>query len=106
METIIEHQLNRVIERKSKANQLANLIEGYGLYARTEGKSPKTIRITTTAATTLRDFLEANGFSTNVTEIGTQEHLGHASFNTTSKYRKVAGEEHRKWYESLLSKMD
>lgn len=30
-----------------------------------------------------------------------QEHLGHASFNTTAKYRKVAGEEHRKWYERL-----
>jgi len=27
--------------------------------------------------------------------------LGHASFNTTAKYRKVAGEEHRKWYEGL-----
>ncbi len=33
-----------------------------------------------------------------------QEHLGHASFNTTAKYRKVAGEEHRKWYENLWSK--
>jgi len=33
-----------------------------------------------------------------------QEHLGHASFNTTAKYRKIAGEEHRKWYESLWSK--
>ena len=30
-----------------------------------------------------------------------QEHLGHASFNTTAKYRKVAGEEHREWYERL-----
>lgn len=30
-----------------------------------------------------------------------QEHLGHASFNTTAKYRKIAGEEHRKWYERL-----
>ncbi len=30
-----------------------------------------------------------------------QEHLGHASFNTTAKYRKVAGEEHRNWYEGL-----
>ncbi len=30
-----------------------------------------------------------------------QEHLGHASFNTTAKYRKVAGEEHRTWYERL-----
>ena len=33
-----------------------------------------------------------------------QEHLGHASFNTTAKYRKIAGEEHRKWYERLWSK--
>jgi len=32
-----------------------------------------------------------------------QEHLGHASFNTTAKYRKIAGEEHRKWYERLWS---
>jgi integrase/recombinase XerD len=30
-----------------------------------------------------------------------QEHLGHTSFNTTAKYRKVAGEEHRAWYERL-----
>jgi integrase/recombinase XerD len=30
-----------------------------------------------------------------------QEHLGHASFNTTAKYRKVAGEEQREWYERL-----
>jgi len=30
-----------------------------------------------------------------------QEHLGHANFNTTAKYRKVAGEEHREWYEKL-----
>jgi integrase/recombinase XerD len=30
-----------------------------------------------------------------------QEHLGHQSFNTTAKYRKVAGEEHMRWYEKL-----
>ncbi|MHB8105116.1 MAG: tyrosine-type recombinase/integrase [Dehalococcoidales bacterium] len=30
-----------------------------------------------------------------------QEHLGHQSFNTTAKYRKVAGEEHREWYNKL-----
>jgi len=30
-----------------------------------------------------------------------QEHLGHASFNTTAKYRKIAGEEHRRWYDRL-----
>jgi integrase/recombinase XerD len=35
-----------------------------------------------------------------------QEHLGHTSFNTTAKYRKVAGEELRKWYEGLWSTKD
>jgi integrase/recombinase XerD len=33
-----------------------------------------------------------------------QEHLGHTSFNTTARYRKVAGEEHREWYDKLWSK--
>ena len=33
-----------------------------------------------------------------------QEHLGHRSFNTTARYRKVAGEEHRQWYEKLWRK--
>jgi len=33
-----------------------------------------------------------------------QQHLGHASFDTTVRYRKVAGEEQRKWYERLWAK--
>jgi integrase/recombinase XerD len=33
-----------------------------------------------------------------------QEHLGHASFNTTAKYRKVAGEELKDWYSKLWAK--
>jgi len=33
-----------------------------------------------------------------------QEHLGHVSFNTTAKYRKVAGEEHKEWYQRLWRK--
>jgi len=33
-----------------------------------------------------------------------QEHLGHASFNTTARYRKVAGEELKNWYEKLWSR--
>ena len=33
-----------------------------------------------------------------------QEHLGHASFNTTAKYRKVSGKEHREWYQRLWKK--
>jgi len=30
-----------------------------------------------------------------------QEHLGHASFNTTARYRKVSGREHKDWYQKL-----
>jgi integrase/recombinase XerD len=30
-----------------------------------------------------------------------QEHLGHQSFNTTAKYRKVSGREHQEWYKRL-----
>jgi len=30
-----------------------------------------------------------------------QEHLGHVSFNTTARYRKVSGEERRRWYQKL-----
>ena len=33
-----------------------------------------------------------------------QEHLGHQSFNTTAKYRKVSGKEHRDWYQKLWKK--
>ncbi|MCD6599537.1 MAG: tyrosine-type recombinase/integrase [Dehalococcoidia bacterium] len=33
-----------------------------------------------------------------------QEHLGHANFNTTAKYRKISGVEHREWYEKLWKK--
>ena len=59
----IKEQLNRIVERKNKATQLDNLIQGYKLYARTEGKSKKTITITTTAVTTFKEFLETKGFS-------------------------------------------
>lgn len=30
-----------------------------------------------------------------------QEHLGHMSFNTTARYRKVGGAEHHDWYQKL-----
>ena len=33
-----------------------------------------------------------------------QEHLGHRSFNTTAKYRKVSGKEHQEWYQKLWDK--
>ena len=33
-----------------------------------------------------------------------QEHLGHANFNTTARYRKVSGAELQEWYENLWGK--
>jgi integrase/recombinase XerD len=33
-----------------------------------------------------------------------QEHLGHQSFNTTARYRKISGQEHREWYDHLWDK--
>jgi integrase/recombinase XerD len=35
-----------------------------------------------------------------------QEHLGHQSFNTTAKYRKISGKEHQEWYQKLWNKKD
>lgn len=35
-----------------------------------------------------------------------QEHLGHRSFDTTARYRKISGTEHEKWYQKLWSKKD
>jgi len=35
-----------------------------------------------------------------------QEHLGHQSFNTTARYRKISGTEHQEWYQKLWSKED
>lgn len=69
----IEEQVYSAVRRKTPAIRLDSLLQGYRLYARTEGKSPKTIGITGTAIGTLRDFLEARTYSTTVTEIGIQE---------------------------------
>ena len=33
-----------------------------------------------------------------------QQHLGHAGFNTTARYRKVSGDEHKEWYQKLWEK--
>ena len=69
----IQEEVNHIVEVKSRATRLYNLIQGYRLCARTEGKSEKTIRITTTALTTLRDFLEARQYRADVTKIGASE---------------------------------
>ena len=66
--------------------------------------NPETGRIRSVSPHRLRDSFSVHAMKLDNSGDGLrllQEHLGHASFNTTAKYRKVAGEEHRKWYERL-----
>lgn len=66
--------------------------------------NPETGRIRGVSPHRLRDAFAVHAVKTDDSGDGLrllQEHLGHASFNTTAKYRKVAGEEHREWYEKL-----
>ena len=57
----------------------------------------------------LRDLFAIHAMKTNDSGDGLrllQEHLGHSNFNTTARYRKVAGEEHREWYQGLWEDRD
>jgi len=57
----------------------------------------------------LRDSFAVRAIKTNDSGDGLrllQEHLGHKSFNTTAKYRKVSGQELRAWYQKLWKDAD
>jgi integrase/recombinase XerD len=66
--------------------------------------NPETGRVHNVSPHKLRDAFAVNAVKRNDSGDGLrllQEHLGHQSFNTTAKYRKVAGEEHKAWYSKL-----
>jgi len=66
--------------------------------------NPETGRVRGVSPHRLRDSFAVHAMKLNDTGDGLrllQEHLGHTSFDTTAKYRKIAGEEHRVWYEKL-----
>jgi len=66
--------------------------------------NPETGKIHNVSPHRLRDAFAVHAVKLNDSGDGLrllQEHLGHASFNTTAKYRKVAGEEQKEWYEKL-----
>jgi integrase/recombinase XerD len=66
--------------------------------------NPETGRVHNVSPHRLRDAFAVHAMKLDDSGDGLrllQEHLGHRSFNTTAKYRKVTGEEHRKWYEKL-----
>jgi len=55
----------------------------------------------------LRDAFAVHAIKTDDSGDGLrllQEHLGHVSFNTTARYRKVAGDELKEWYQKLWGK--
>jgi integrase/recombinase XerD len=67
-------------------------------------KNPETGQIHNVSPHRLRDAFAVRAMKLNDSGDGLrllQVHLGHASFDTTARYRKVAGEEHRRWYDSL-----
>ena len=66
--------------------------------------NPETGRVHNVSPHRLRDAFAVHAVKVNDTGDGLrmlQEHLGHASFNTTARYRKVSGEEHKDWYQKL-----
>ena len=69
--------------------------------------NPETGRIHNVSPHRLRDAFAVMAVKLNDSGDGLrllQEHLGHQSFNTTAKYRKVSGKEHSDWYRKLFKK--
>lgn len=67
-------------------------------------KNPETGKVHHVSPYKLRDAFAVMAVKKNDSGDGLrllQEHLGHQSIVTTMKYRKVAGEEHREWYDRL-----
>lgn len=69
--------------------------------------NPETGRVHNVSPHKLRDAFAVHAVKLDDSGDGLrllQEHLGHQSFNTTAKYRKVSGQEHREWYQKLWKK--
>jgi len=69
--------------------------------------NPETGKVHNISPHRLRDAFAVHAVKMNDSGDGLrllQEQLGHVSFNTTAKYRKVAGEELKDWYEKLWKK--
>jgi len=89
---INRHRAWRIVRQCAQRVGLSNL------------RNPETGRTRGVSPHRLRDAFAVHAMKTDDSGEGMrllQEHLGHASFNTTAKYRKIAGEEHREWYHKL-----
>jgi len=66
--------------------------------------NPETGRIHNISPHRLRDAFAVHAVKSDSSADGLrllQEHLGHQNLNTTMKYRKIAAEEHREWFNRL-----
>jgi integrase/recombinase XerD len=89
---INRHRCWQIIKEASEKAGLPNLV------------NPETGKVHNVSPHKFRDAFAVNAVKIDDSGDGLrllQEHLGHSSFNTTAKYRKVAGEEHREWYQKL-----
>jgi integrase/recombinase XerD len=89
---ISRHQAWRVVKDCARRAGLKELV------------NPETGKTRSVSPHRLRDAFAVHAVKMNDSGDGLrllQEHLGHASFNTTARYRKVAGDEHRRWYDQL-----
>lgn len=92
---ITRHRAWQVVRDCARRAGLPNLV------------NPETGRIRGVSPHRLRDAFAVHAMRIDDSGDGLrllQEQLGHASFDTTAKYRKVAGEELKVWYEKLWSK--
>ena len=66
--------------------------------------NPETGKIHNVSPHKLRDAFAVRAMKADSSGEGQrflQGHLGHSSFNTTAKYRKISGSEHREWYDKM-----
>ena len=94
---INRHRAWQIVRNCALAAQLSDLI------------NPETGKVRGISPHRLRDAFAVHAMKTDDSADGLrllQEHLGHASFNTTARYRKVAGEEQRAWYRKLWGRRD
>ena len=89
---INRHRAWQIIKECAERAGLPNLI------------NPETGKIHNVSPHRLRDAFAVHAMKRDDSGDGLrllQEQLGHVSFNTTAKYRKVAGEELKNWYDKL-----
>lgn len=69
--------------------------------------NPETGRVHNVSPHRLRDAFATHAVKLDDSGDGLrmlQEHLGHQSFNTTARYRKISGKEHSDWYLKLFDR--